>query len=48
MDVLVKAGVLVDDSAMSPEIVVSTDGSKVLIDKENPRIEIEITKIKNR
>ena len=48
MDVLVKAGVLVDDSAMSPEIVVSTDGSKVLIDKETPRIEIEITKIKNR
>ena len=48
MDVLVKAGVLEDDSAMSPEIVVSTDGSKVLVDKLNPRIEIEITKIKNR
>lgn len=48
MDVLVKAEVLADDSAISPEIVVSTDGSKVCIDKEKPRIEIEITKIKNR
>ena len=44
MDVLVKAGVLADDSAISPDIVVSTDGSRVLIDKLNPRIEIEITK----
>lgn len=45
MDVLVKAGVLADDSAISPEIVVSTDGSRVLIDKINPRIEIEITRL---
>ncbi len=45
MDVLVKAKVLADDSAISPEIVVSTDGSRVLIDRLNPRIEIEITKI---
>lgn len=45
MDVLVKAGVLADDSAISPEIVVSTDGSRVLIDKTNPRIEIEITQV---
>ena len=44
MDVLVKAGVIADDSAIAPEIVVSTDGSRVLIDKLNPRIEIEITK----
>ncbi len=44
MDVLVKAGVLADDSAISPEVVVSTDGSRVLIDKSNPRIEIEISK----
>lgn len=45
MDVLVKAEVLADDSAISPEIVVSTDGSRVLIDKQNPRVEIEITKL---
>lgn len=45
MDVLVKAGVLADDSAINPEIVVSTDGSRVLIDKLNPRIEIEISKV---
>ena len=45
MDVLVKAGVLADDSAISPEIVVATDGSRVLIDKINPRIEIEITRL---
>jgi len=45
MDVLVKAGVLADDSAISPEIVVSTDGSRVFIDKNNPRIEIEITRM---
>lgn len=46
MDVLVKAEVLADDSAISPEIVVSTDGSRVLIDKQNPRVEIEITRLK--
>lgn len=45
MDVLVKAGVLADDSAICPEIVVSTDGSRVLIDKQNPRVEIEITQL---
>lgn len=44
MDMLVKAGVLADDSAINPEIAVTSDGSKVLIDRENPRIEIEITK----
>ena len=44
MDMLVKAGVIKDDSAINPAIVVTTDGSKVLIDRENPRIEIEITK----
>lgn len=42
MDTLVKAGVLADDSAMKPAIVVSTDGSRVYYDKMNPRIEIEI------
>lgn len=39
-DVLVKAGVLADDNS---RIVVSTDGSRVLYDKENPRTEIYIT-----
>lgn len=39
-DVLVKYGVLEDDNNL---IVASTDGSKVLYDKENPRTEVEIT-----
>lgn len=43
MDVLVDAGVLADDSAISPRIVVSTDGSRVYTDKHYPRIEVEIT-----
>ena len=43
MDTLVKAGVLKDDSALNPEIVVTTDGSKVFYDKENPRTEVTIT-----
>ena len=42
MDVLVKAGTLKDDSC---SIVVSTDGSRVFYDKENPRTEIEITAV---
>lgn len=42
MDVLVKAKVLKDDSSLNPKIVVSTDGSRVFIDKENPRTEITI------
>ena len=41
-DVLVKAGVLKDDNS---RIVVSTDGSRVMYDKENPRTEIEITEV---
>lgn len=40
-DVLVKAGVLRDDNS---RIVVSTDGSRVLYDKEHPRTEVEITR----
>lgn len=40
MDVLVKAGILADDCCT---IVVSTDGSRVRYDKENPRTEIRIT-----
>jgi Holliday junction resolvase RusA-like endonuclease len=40
-DILVKAGVLADDNS---KIVVSHDGSRVLYDKQNPRVEIEITR----
>ena len=39
-DILVKYGVLKDDNQT---IIVSTDGSRVKYDKENPRTEIEIT-----
>lgn len=39
-DILVKAGVLADDNS---NIVVSHDGSRVLYDKENPRVEVEIS-----
>ncbi len=42
LDILVKAGVLVDDSALSPSIVISTDGSRVFLDRKNPRTEIWI------
>lgn len=40
-DILVKGGVLADDNS---SIVVSHDGSRVLYDKLNPRVEIDITK----
>ena len=40
MDVLVHAGTLLDDNCA---IVVSTDGSRVHYDKENPRTEVIIT-----
>lgn len=43
-DMLVKANVIKDDCR---DIVASLDGSKVLYDKENPRIEVEITKVEN-
>lgn len=43
-DVLVKYGVLEDDNR---NIVASYDGSRVLYDKESPRTEIEISKIKD-
>ena len=42
-DVLQATGVLKDDSALSPAVVVSTDGSRVLVDGQNPRTEVEIT-----
>lgn len=38
-DVLVKGGMLIDDNC---KIIVSHDGSRVLYDKNNPRIEVEI------
>ena len=40
-DALVKAKVIADDNH---KVVESTDGSKVYLDRNNPRIEIEITK----
>ena len=42
-DILVKAKILEDDNY---KIVVSTDGSRVYYDKENPRVEIEIEELK--
>lgn len=41
-DILVKAKVLKDDKS---KIVASHDGSRVLYDKSNPRVEITITKL---
>ena len=41
-DVMVKAGLLKDDNY---KILASHDGSRVLVDKDNPRTEVEITKI---
>lgn len=41
-DVLVKHGVLEDDNC---KIIVATDGSRVMYDKEHPRTEVLITKI---
>lgn len=41
-DVLVHYGVLADDHS---GIVVSHDGSRVLYDKDNPRVEIEIQEV---
>lgn len=43
-DILVKAGVIEDDNC---KIVVSTDGSRVLYDKSNPRTEVEIREENN-
>jgi Holliday junction resolvase RusA-like endonuclease len=41
-DALVKAGVIKDDNH---KIIETTDGSRVFLDRDNPRIEVEITKI---
>lgn len=43
-DMLVKAEVILDDNR---DIVASHNGSVVYWDKENPRIEVEITEVKN-
>lgn len=42
-DVLVHYGILADDNC---NIIVSTDGSRVFVDKENPRTEVYITEAK--
>lgn len=42
LDILVRAGVLADDNR---DIVAATDGSRVLYDKKNPRVEITITRM---
>lgn len=41
-DAMVKSGLIVDDNR---DIVAGHDGSRVFHDKENPRIEIEITNL---
>lgn len=41
-DVMVKAGLLKDDNY---KILASHDGSRVQVDKQNPRTEVEITKL---
>ena len=43
LDILVGCGVLLDDHS---GIVAGHDGSRVDYDKENPRVEIEITEVK--
>lgn len=42
LDILVRAGVLADDNR---DVVAATDGSRVLYDKQNPRVEITITRM---
>jgi Holliday junction resolvase RusA-like endonuclease len=42
LDILVDAGVLADDNS---RIVVSHDGSRVMLDRENPRAVITITRM---
>lgn len=41
-DILVKYGILADDNFT---ILAGHDGSRVLVDKDNPRTEIEITRL---
>ena len=44
LDCLVRYGCLKDDDS---KIVVSHDGSRVLLDRENPRVEVTITRMEN-
>ncbi len=44
-DILVKAGVLEDDNS---KIVAAHDGSRVLLDRKNPRAEIEIKEMEEK
>ncbi|MBX4259765.1 hypothetical protein KTC96_24885 (plasmid) [Clostridium estertheticum] len=41
-DILVKAEILKDDNS---KVIVSVDGSRVLYDKKNPRVEIVISEV---
>lgn len=43
-DAMVKSGLILDDNR---DIIAGHDGSRVFHDKENPRIELEITEIKD-
>lgn len=43
-DSMVKSGLIIDDNR---DIIASHDGSRVFFDKNNPRIEITITEMKN-
>lgn len=43
-DILVRAGVLADDCAA---IVASHDGSRVLVDRQRPRVEIKIERMED-
>lgn len=43
-DILVRAGVLADDCA---SVVAGHDGSRVLLDRKNPRVEIEIVEMED-
>lgn len=43
-DILVRAGVLSDDCAA---VVAGHDGSRVLLDRKRPRVEIEITEMED-
>ena len=45
-DILVLAGVLLDDSSLNPQIVAGTDGSRVYVDKDSPRTEVYISTFK--
>ena len=44
-DMLVHCGVLADDNCT---IIVSTDGSRVMYDKNKPRTEVEITELEDQ